>query len=136
MDCRNHPGVQAVDRCAGCAEAFCENCLVEIQGQKFCGSCKVMAIRGQPPLPMPGAGTRTCKEAKEALAAAIIGLFCCGIILEPFALIKANSAKKMIEADPTLTGGGMATAAQVIAIIGLVLWVIAMLVKVGQFGQM
>ena len=33
MDCKNHPGVMATNRCAGCAQLFCNNCLVNIQGQ-------------------------------------------------------------------------------------------------------
>ena len=54
VQCTNHPGVEAIDRCTGCSEPFCANCLVEIQGQKLCGSCKVMTIQGRPAPPMPG----------------------------------------------------------------------------------
>jgi FHA domain-containing protein len=92
--CKNHPDVEAVDRCAGCAEAFCPNCLVEIHGQKYCGACKVMAIKGQP---VAEEATIPCKEAGEALKYAIIGIFCFGIILEPIAISKALKAKKMID---------------------------------------
>ena len=134
MECKNHPGVEAVDRCGGCSEAFCGNCLVEIQGQKLCGSCKVMAIQGQPPIPPEP--TRTCKEARDALMWAIFGLFCCGIIFEPIALHKASNAKKMIDADPTLGGRGMATAATIIAVIGLILWGLGMLARFAKIGQM
>src|ERR1700722_19233662 len=79
--CRNHPVVTALDRCAGCAEPFCFNCMVEMQGRRYCGDCKVMAVRAQPmtftgpPLP--------CKEAGESLAlslAGIVGLFCFQIV--------------------------------------------------------
>ena len=48
MQCKNHPEATAVDRCVGCAEPFCANCLVELHGQKYCGSCKVMAVQTQP----------------------------------------------------------------------------------------
>ena len=34
MECKNHPGVAAVQRCVGCAESFCSNCLVDVQGQQ------------------------------------------------------------------------------------------------------
>ena len=78
MQCKNHPDLQAVDRCIGCAEPFCGDCLVEIHGQKYCGSCKIMALKGQPLiLEEP---TIPCKEANEALTYAIVGIFCCGII--------------------------------------------------------
>ncbi len=59
MECKNHPGVQAVGRCAGCSEAFCSNCLVEIQGQKYCGSCKVMAVKAPPVVEQ---GTIPCEK--------------------------------------------------------------------------
>ena len=29
--CPNHPGVAATGRCAGCAEEFCSNCLVDVR---------------------------------------------------------------------------------------------------------
>jgi hypothetical protein len=128
LSCKNHPSTQAVDRCAGCAENFCANCLVDIQGQKYCASCKTMAVRGQPML--AESGTLPCKEADEALKYAIIGIFCFGIILEPLAIKKALDAKKMIAMNPRLTGEGKATAALVIASIGLVLWVIGVIARV------
>jgi uncharacterized membrane protein YdbT with pleckstrin-like domain len=67
-----------------------------------------------------------CREAKEALMYAIVGVFCCGIILEPIAIYKALRAKKMIAANPNLTGEGKATAALVIAMIVLAFFVIVM----------
>jgi hypothetical protein len=125
--------ITAQDRCAGCAEPFCPDCLVDIHGQKYCGSCKVMAIRGQPILTEEA--TIPCKEANEALTYAIVGIFCCGIILEPIAISKAMKAKKMIAMNPRLAGSGKATAAMVIGIVGLVLWVLGMIARVTQMGQ-
>jgi hypothetical protein len=128
---QNPPAVQAVQRCVGCAESFCSNCLIDLQGQKYCGSCKVMAMQGG----APAVATKPCKEAKDALVMAIIGLFCFGIILEPLAIAKALKAKKLIADDPTLTGSEMATAALVIAIAGLCLWVVGMFARFSQIGQ-
>ena len=133
MQCKNHPNVPAVDRCAGCAESFCNDCLVEIHGQKYCGSCKVLALKGQPVLVEEA--TIPCKEANEALTYAIVGIFCCGIILEPIALSKASKARKMIAMNPRLTGSGKVTAATIIAIVALVLWVLGMIVRVSQLSQ-
>jgi len=129
MECKNHPGVQAVDRCTGCAEAFCSNCLIEMQGKKYCGSCKVMAVQGQPVIEE---ATLPCKEAGEALKYAIIGIFCFGIILEPIAISKALKAKKMMNTNPRLTGSGKATAAMIIGIISLLLWVLGIIARISE----
>ena len=131
MDCKNHPGVMAVNRCAGCAEPFCNNCLVDVGGKSYCASCKTMAVSG---VPMVEAATIPCKEAKEALTYAIVGIFCFGIILEPLALIKASKAKKMLAMNPRLTGSGQVTAAYIIAIVALVLWVLGMAVRISQIS--
>lgn len=129
MQCTTHPETPAVDRCVGCAEPFCRNCLVEIQGQKYCASCKGMAVRGRPAV--AEAATLPCKEADDALKYAIIGIFCFGIILEPIAIKKALEARKMIEMNPRLTGSGKATAALVIAVVGLILWVLGIIARIG-----
>lgn len=92
-----------------------------------------MALRGQPVVVEEA--TLPCKEANEALTYAIIGIFCFGIILEPIALSKAMKAKKMIAANPRLTGSGKATAATIIGIVGLVLWVLGIIARVAQRGE-
>lgn len=74
--------------------------------------------------------TLPCKEANEALTYAIVGIFCCGIILEPVAISKALKAKRMIAMNPRLTGSGKCTAALIIAIVGLVLWVLGVIARV------
>ena len=127
MECRNHPGTSAADRCAGCTEPFCPNCLVTVKGRRYCASCKVMALSGQ--APVFEQVTEECAEAGEALKYAIIGIFCLGIILEPIAIAKALSAKRMMAANPNLTGSGKASAALAIAIIGLVLWLLTIILK-------
>ncbi|MBI5722508.1 MAG: hypothetical protein HZA50_01010 [Planctomycetes bacterium] len=127
MQCKNHPGVEAIDRCAACAEAFCPNCLVEIQGQKYCGSCKVLAVKGQP---IAVQATMPCKEAGSALNYAILGLICFGIILGPVAISKALGAKKMMNFNPRLTGSGKANAAIVIGIVDILLFIVGVLAKV------
>jgi hypothetical protein len=129
--CRNHPDREASDRCTGCQEAFCDHCLVQMRGQHYCGDCKVMAVEHAPIL---DEGTIPCESANEALKYAIIGIFCCGIILEPLAISKALEAKRKIAADPTLTGEGKANAALIIAAIALLLWVLGMIGRVTGGG--
>lgn len=133
MQCKNHPAVPATDRCAGCAEPFCNQCLVEIQGQKYCGVCKVMALKG--PVVMADEATIPCKEAGEALTFAILSLFCFGFIFGPMAISKASKAKNMMALNPRLTGSGKATAATIIGIIGLVFWVLGLVLRVSNVGQ-
>jgi len=61
-----------------------------------------------------------------ALVCAIVGLLCLGIVLEPVALVLGLLARKRIrESNGTLTGEGLATAAIVIGIVGLVLAIIS-----------
>jgi hypothetical protein len=127
--CKNHPGAAAVDRCAGCAESFCGACVVTVKGQKYCASCKTMAMEG---VTLGEAGTIPCALAGEALKYAIFGLFCFGIILGPIAISKAAKAKREIAANPRLTGSGKATAAQVVGVLVIVLWVIGIMVRLSN----
>jgi hypothetical protein len=133
MDCKNHPGVVAAGRCAGCAEAFCGNCLVEVLGQWYCGACKTMAV---PNATLNyEAGTIPCKEADEALKYAIIAIFCFGPILGPMAIVKASKAKKMIDLNPRLTGSGKVTAAYIVATIAIVWWLFAVFSQISHVNR-
>lgn len=128
MECKNHPGVSALDRCTACAEPFCHNCLVEIHGQRYCGACKVVTLKRKT-APLDNVRAKLCPESKEALTYSIIGLFICAIIFGPVALSKANTAKSRIRANPALEGYGVATAAQIIAVGGLIFWVLGMIAR-------
>ena len=75
-----------------------------------------------------------CKEARDALIIAIISLFCFGIILGPIAIVKANKAKQLMRENPNLTGEGKATAAIVIGIISVVLFILGLVVRFGAVG--
>jgi hypothetical protein len=129
IQCKNHPDVQATDRCTGCAETFCANCLVNIGGQKYCGSCKVLAVSGRP---IAEEATIPSAMAADALKYALIGIVCFGIVLEPMAIYKAVQAKKEIAADPRLTGEGKANAALIIGIVTLLLWVLGIVARVSN----
>jgi Domain of unknown function (DUF4190) len=128
-ECKNHPGVIAVDRCAGCAEAFCRNCMVTVGGHNYCASCKVMAMQGRP---MFEQATVPSALADEAMKYGIISIFCFGIFTGPMAISKAIKAKKEISEDPTLTGEGKANAGLILGIIGLVLWVLGLFYRVSN----
>ncbi len=93
-----------------------------------------MTMKGPPPIAEEA--TIPCKEAKEALTYAIVGIFICGIILEPIALVKANEAKKLIDADPQLAGSGKVTAARIIAVAALILWVLGVFARIGGLSKL
>jgi|SRR5882672_8355702 len=136
--CQTHPTIAAIDRCAGCAEPFCGNCMVELFGQRYCGSCKVMALKGQP---MPEIGNIPCKEATTALTMSILSLFLLfcpivGGILAASSLAQARKAAQLFAVDPRLTGKERMRAARIIAIIAIVLAIVSFIFGIieGQGG--
>jgi predicted Zn finger-like uncharacterized protein len=73
---------------------------------------------------------RNAPGAVASLVWGILGLFICGFIFGIVAITQANSAKKLIAANPELyTGEGIATAGMVMGIIDLVGWGLAMLIR-------
>jgi hypothetical protein len=78
----------------------------------------------------PGAVSREAPGAKQALILGILAFFCCGLVLGPMAIVNANKAKEAIAMDPSLQGGGMATAGMVLGIISLILNVIGVIARV------
>lgn len=125
MNCNLHPEAAAAATCVGCAEAFCENCFITIAGQDYCAVCKTMAI--SPGMVPP---TGTCKEARDALKLSLLGFVCFGIVIEPIALYKAAKAREIIKNDPSLSGKGVANAAALISVCGLLLWLLGMFANV------
>ena len=127
MHCKNHPEVAAEERCTGCAELFCGDCLVEVLGQKYCSSCKIMAVKGPPPVKE---GDEPCEAAGKALTYSIIGIFCFGFIFGALAIQKAIEARRQIHADPRLAGLAKANVGLLMGITVLIFWVLGMIAKV------
>lgn len=111
-------------------EPFCPHCLVTVRGQRYCVSCKVMALGGR--APVFESITQPCAEASEALKYGIVSLLCIGIILGPIAISKGLAARRMMEANPNLTGSGKATAAIILGIVG---FVFSLLLVVGKVAK-
>ena len=86
VECKNHRGIGAFDRCSECMGDFCYDCLIEISGEQFCRRCGAMMAKENVSI--------ACKEASDALKFAIVGVLIIGIILEPIAIAKALRAKK------------------------------------------
>jgi hypothetical protein len=110
-----------VDHCAHCgapnatASVFCSTCGQSIAG----GASQFVKINA------PGAVT--------SLVCGIIGLFFCGVIFGLIAVTNASKAKQAITAEPgRYTGSGLATAGQVLGILGIIGWAIILIVRLGN----
>jgi predicted RNA-binding Zn-ribbon protein involved in translation (DUF1610 family) len=95
-------------------------------GERFCPTCGDVVtsycFRCQNLAQTDYTGPKqTSPEAKEALKLAIIGLFCFGFILGPLAIVRGTAAKKTIAQNPMFEGEGLATAAQIIGSIEVLL---------------
>jgi hypothetical protein len=73
--------------------------------------------------------------AVASLVCGLIGLLICGVVFGPIAIAQASSAKRAIAADPSLGGGGMATAGMVLGIVDLAFFVIFLLIRLSMMGS-
>jgi RNA polymerase subunit RPABC4/transcription elongation factor Spt4 len=141
------------DRCSSIYHNSCweekegcntKSCLSGRVGCKFCGTliksdaviCKNCGrdqssgemFNSVVPGPLP--------DASNALIWAIVGLFCCGIILGPVAISKGNDAKRVCDDFPGMyTNRGKAEAAVVIGWIALGLNILGLIMKIGSLGK-
>ncbi len=74
-------------------------------------------------------------DANTALILSIVSIFCCSIILAPIAISKALKAKSQIAANPSMQGGGKATAAIVISVLSLILFAVLLVVRLSAIGS-
>jgi hypothetical protein len=72
--CFNHPDSPQTGVCEDCGEAFCDACLVSLQGAKLCGPCKNFRVR-RLELPPRNSGAATTSFVVAAIAASVLG-FC------------------------------------------------------------
>jgi hypothetical protein len=137
MECVNHSNAEAQDRCTGCAEPFCHECLVEVVGEKYCDSCKVLAVKAKP---VQEEAMVPCQEANQALILALVsatvGLcFCFGVFLGPITIVRGAQAWKLISEDRRLLGSGKATAAIILGAVTFILSCIQLLAIAGHRGN-
>ncbi|MBN2199899.1 MAG: DUF4190 domain-containing protein [Candidatus Aminicenantes bacterium] len=92
-------------------------------GAVFCAQCG-HELKAAPAGSASGEGRtgKEVKEAQDALVYSLIGIFCFGIFLGPFAITKGMKALNIIKDDPVRTGKGKAIAGMVIGIAGIVGW--------------
>ena len=126
MPCLIHPEVEAVGRCSGCAESLCANCLVEVAGERYCGNCKISAIKSRPVVEHR---MLLCAEAKTAMVCSLVGILFLSAILGPAAVILGFKAQDKVKQDSSLTGSGLAAAAMVNGSIVILLTIIGFIHK-------
>lgn len=108
--------------------AFCENCGREISDRApMCPSC------GHPN-PMAGSGgaavggaRRVEGNATASLVLGIAGLVVCPLVCSILAIVFGNSAKRKLEADPSLEGEGFAKAGVILGWVGIALFAVGVL---------
>lgn len=127
MKCKNHEDIDAVARCTGCQEVFCENCLVEMNGKKYCGDCKIMAVRENPVFEFKSKEI-SCKEANDALKYALLGIFL--FVIEPMAIVEALKAKERLKEDTNLIGEVKANVALIIGIIVYAIGILFVIINI------
>src|SRR5919109_5221028 len=60
--CVNHAWIETNQACANCGQPFCDSCLVELLGQRYCGPCRdlrLTRLQGPADTRAPYAGTGT-----------------------------------------------------------------------------
>jgi hypothetical protein len=127
--CVYHPMAEGTRECAGCRRFFCEDCVVELGGWTYCGNCKNAVVAAS-------LAVVEFKQPRQALVLAIFGIFCCGFVCDPIAIVLGVQALNRIKADPRLPGRGVAIAAITIGSIMSVLYLgYFALVMFGSFAS-
>jgi len=128
--CFNHQDTPATQTCAACATAFCEDCVVSLQGETLCGPCKNWRIRN---LTRP---SRISLAAVFSLVVAVAGgplAFCfmsmgagfdtpavgwLGVLPQLAALLLGCVALRHIETNPQMGGRALAMTSILAALVG------------------
>jgi hypothetical protein len=117
--CAHHPAVEATRTCAGCRQAFCPRCVVELFGDARCGLCKNQAVTAMQ-------WEASFRAPSDALVWSLAGLVVLGLAA-PVGIVKGREAMKAIDANPRLSGRGRAQAAVALGWVGGALWLVAIL---------
>lgn len=87
-----------------------------------------------PPNVLEAKSKLAASEARDALILSIVGLACFGFILGILAIKKANSALETISIYGVAADKqGLVKAARVLGIIDIVLWALALVIRIGLY---
>ena len=111
---------------------YCSKCGAPNDGgSQFCNKCGATLNQTTTPAASPQTNTNVAGTKKQSgLATAALTLGLIGIIINPcliFAIIFGAVALNKMNKDPNLEGKGKALAGLWIGIIGLVLWILALI---------
>lgn len=134
MKCFNHHNIDAVGTCVSCGRGVCVECKTMLGGRIYCKPCADQAYAQRlatmstisPATRVVVSGQRA-KGAVASLICSIIGLFFFQMILGPVAISLASGARRRIQENPRLEGGGIAAAGLMIGIIDSVIFGVVIL---------
>ena len=107
----------------------CPNCQLQIPASSVrCEYCNV-GVTSPDGVCRGPTQTAPAPGAVASLVFGILAFFLCGIIFGLVAIQKADEAKTAVAADPSLTGGGIATTGKVLGIIALVVWGLGLIMQ-------
>lgn len=126
--CMNHPGNPATATCSHCRRPYCSQCLVELLGQQFCGTCKAervlrAEIGGNVYMPEPVSSVpREHWWALVSVGLAVSSIHpCAGIASGPLAIITGIVAMVQSGRDPTLPRKNVGLVGMLLGLLGT-LW--------------
>jgi uncharacterized RDD family membrane protein YckC len=107
MPCLNHPPVEErLRRCARCGQAFCRDCVVELEGASYCGPCKEEWVRDfqsgvvMGGLELAGVGYRLLAFLIDSM---VVQAASCAIVL-PVVMVMALMAGAASTANENIVG--------------------------------
>jgi hypothetical protein len=143
--CLNHQDTPPQHTCPDCAERFCADCVVSVQGQALCGPCKNLRMRNRQRPPQvsvaaimapiialitgPGAvfvmffalGMAQTSGSVAGAAGGIVVIALFALTLQALALLLAAWSLRSLETNPRLSGRALAITGMVAALVSGVL---------------
>ena len=105
--CYKHDDRPVVAYCDQCARPCCRSCVLEVFDQYLCERCKQNAVDSVN-------RAEVQQDALRAVVMGAVGIFVLGFALGPYAIWRASTASKILDASPWLRGRWHVRAAYVL----------------------